>query len=90
MRLLLGISHPHRCVRIEPVYEHPGFVNEGLGWVRARKNGKWDWVNETGQVKIPFRFDAVPPFKNGRARVLQLPYEGTFYINEKGEMILGE
>lgn len=85
-----GLFAPDYGVRIEPAYEELGFVNEENGWIRARKNGKWGWVDKTGQVKIPFRFDAAAPFKNGRARVLQLPYVETFYINEKGEMILGE
>ncbi|MCK6691999.1 MAG: WG repeat-containing protein, partial [Thermoanaerobaculia bacterium] len=85
-----GLFAPDYGVRIEPAYEELGFVDEENGWVRARKNGKWGWVDKTGKVKVPFRFDAAAPFKNGRARVLQLPYKETFYINEKGEMILGE
>lgn len=85
-----GLFAPDYGVRIEPAYEEFGFVDEEFGWIRARKNGKWGWVDKTGEVKIPFRFDAAAPFKDGKARVLQLPYEETFYINEKGEMILGE
>jgi len=85
-----GLFAPDYGVRIEPAYEELGFVDEEFGWIRARKNGKWGWVDKTGKVKIPFRFDAAAPFKDGKARVLRLPYEETFYINEKGEMILGE
>lgn len=85
-----GLFAPDYGVRIEPAYEELGFVDEEFGWIRARKNGKWGWVDKTGEVKIHFRFDAAAPFKDGKARVLQLPYEETFYINEKGEMILGE
>lgn len=82
-------------------YDAFGFMGEKNEWIRAQKNGKWGWLwynpeNQQVEVKIPFRYDATTPFvedkktSNWKAQVLMLPYEETFFINEKGEMILGE
>ena len=86
----VGLFAPDYDVRIEPAYEQIGLLGEENDWIRAKKNGKWGWVDKTGKVMVPFRFDAAAPFKNGKARVLQLPYDQTFYINAKGEMLLGQ
>jgi len=37
---------------------------------------------------IPIRYDAIAPFEDGKAPVIQLPYEDHFFINYKGEFLL--
>lgn len=84
-----GLFAPEFGILIEPAYEAIGYVGEESGWVRVKQNGRWGWVDGQGQTMIPCRFDAATPFTNKHARVFQSLYPGSFYINTKGEMILG-
>ena len=61
---------------------------EPNGWYRVKKNGKWGWIGENGTVKIPFQFDVITPFKNGKAWVMRAPYTHPFLVNTRGEAIL--
>jgi hypothetical protein len=83
-----GLFAPDHGVRLEPAYEQIGYLKEENTWIRAKKGGKWGWVDADGQVKIPFRYDAVAPLKNGKAVVQQEPYPNFFHINMAGEMTL--
>ena len=83
-----GLFNAKYKVYIPAEYEAFGFTGEEFGWVRAKKNGKWGWVDQLGKVKIPFRYDASMPFKNGKAWVLQEPKEEFFEINQEGKMIV--
>ncbi|MFN0216899.1 MAG: WG repeat-containing protein, partial [Saprospiraceae bacterium] len=82
-----GLFNPKYGIHIPAEYESFGFGGEEFDLVRAKKNGKWGWVDQRGAVKIPFRYDASMPFKNGRAWVLQEPKEEFFEINQEGKMI---
>ena len=67
------------------------------GWIRVQQGGKWGWIaceKENDEIKviqkIACKFDAVTPFMDGTATVIQSPYENEFKINYKGEMILNK
>ncbi len=85
-----GLFAPDYGVHLPCKYEQIGYVEEEHGWIRVRQNGKWGWVDKTGKVMFPCRFDATTPFQNGKARVMQAPYPYEFMINVEGEMLLGE
>jgi len=84
-----GLFNHKYKVFIPAEYEKLGLPGEEFGWLRAKKNGKWGWVDQHGAVKIPFRYDASRPFKNGKAWVLQEPNDDFFEINREGKMIVG-
>jgi hypothetical protein len=67
-----------------------GLPGEENGWVRVNKAGKWGWVDAAGVEQIPCRFDAVTPFRNGRARVLVPGFGDDLFINTLGLIILGQ
>lgn len=55
-------------------------------WVMVQKEGKWGWVDHSGNIKIPCRFDAIAPFdETDKAWVFQFGH--SFQINRKGDMI---
>ncbi len=85
-----GLFAPDYNILLPCNYEKIGFVSEENSWIRVQQNSKWGWVDKTGKTMIPCRFDAATPFKNGKARVMQLPYPDEFKINYKGEMLLGQ
>ena len=63
---------------IAPQYEDAEFFNEGLAAVE--KNGKWGYIDETGAVVIPFRFDTAGNFSEGLALVgeyVENEYDGS-------------
>lgn len=74
-------------ILIPAEYESIGFLNEPYGWIRAKRNGKWGWVDKRGDPMIPFRYDAAMPFKDGQAWVRQEPYPEFFKINREGKMV---
>ena len=84
----LGMTSPAYGIDIPPVYEEFGLQGEAFGWLRAKKNGKWGWIDKKGQVMIPFRYYSATPFYEGRAAVQQMPYPGYFYIDKKGLMLM--
>jgi WG containing repeat len=69
-------------------YDQFGLPNEENGWIRVQKNKKWGWIDRKGKEVINCQFDAVTPFKNGRARIKLALWYNEFYINEYGEFIL--
>nr|WP_290929812.1 WG repeat-containing protein [Haliscomenobacter sp.] len=69
-------------------YEEIGYLKEEKDWIRVKQNGKWGWVDKKGKVMIPIRYDAIAPFEDGKAPVIQLPYEDHFFINYQGEFLL--
>lgn len=68
-----------------------------LGLIAAQKNRKWGYVNESGKVVIPFKFDSVSSFKevmktyDGKKHLRNAAYvwidRDNFYINTSGERI---
>lgn len=48
---------------------------------------RWGYIDETGQVVIPFQFDSANPFSNGLAKVWQA---GTWsLIDRTGQYLVG-
>ena len=62
-----------------------------LGLRPVACNGKWGYVNENGDLIIPYKFDQAGEFNDGIASVTMIEdnmyYED--YINEEGEQIFG-
>lgn len=52
---------------IEAQYEDAGQFNEGLAAVK--ENGKWGYIDETGETVIPFQYDKAYLFREGLALV---------------------
>lgn len=52
---------------IEAQYEDAGQFNEGLAAVK--KDGKWGYIDETGEMVIPFQYDKAYLFREGLALV---------------------
>ena len=50
---------------VAPEYEELAGYSEGL--CRAMKDGLWGYLDETGNVAIPFQFESAGDFKNGCA-----------------------
>lgn len=80
-------------VLIMPEYDDIAIENDpdvSDSWILVQKNGKWGWINQNGEVKIPCKFSAATQF-NAEGWALVLHYndqtEVTFRINRKGEMI---
>ncbi|GAB4490103.1 MAG: hypothetical protein OHK0019_08530 [Saprospiraceae bacterium] len=64
-----------------------GGFSEGLAPVQ--KNGKWGFIDKSGQIAIASQFDYVEKsFNNGTATVKR--FSEQFRINKKGEMIVTE
>lgn len=79
-----GLFNAIQGINIPSEYEALGFTGEAGGWIRAKKNGKWGWVDAQGVIKVPFRYDVAMPFEKGLAWVRQEPYPYFFKINTKG------
>ncbi|MFT5858587.1 MAG: hypothetical protein ACI865_000675 [Flavobacteriaceae bacterium] len=53
---------------IQPLYEEiGGAIRHNL--LRVKKNGKWGYIDRTGKVKIPFRYDEACSFESAKATV---------------------
>lgn len=52
---------------IAPQYEDAGGFSDGLAAVK--KNGKWGFIDESGKAVIPFEYDDVMSFSEGKAVV---------------------
>ena len=83
-----GLYAPDHGVLLPCNYEEIGYLKEEKDWIRVKQNGKWGWVDKKGKVMIPIRYDAIAPFEDGKAPVIQLPYEDHFFINYQGEFLL--
>ena len=58
--------------------------SEGLASVR--KNGKYGYINKSGQVVIPFEYDWARPFNEGLAAVVKDGKGG--YIDQSGQVVV--
>ncbi len=57
---------------VEPAYEDAGSFSEGLAAVK--KDGKWGYIDETGEAVIDFRYDYAGRFSEGLAFVMRQDY----------------
>lgn len=55
---------------IAPQYDDARYFSEGLAPVK--KNGKWGYINEAGEVVIDFQYDGAHSFSEGKALVEKL------------------
>ncbi|MGZ4099837.1 MAG: WG repeat-containing protein [Bacteroidia bacterium] len=80
----------------EFVYDEVKYFSEGLSAVRI--NDKWGFVDTTGKLVIPCKFDCVFSFRNGLAKIIsggksydefdeRFPNVKMGYINRKGEIV---
>jgi len=60
---LLGIIDFQENWVIPPIYEDTFLWADGL--MAARKDGKWGFINKSGDIVIDFRFERVHIFRNG-------------------------
>lgn len=56
------------------------------GLMAACKNGKWGYISESGEEKIPFIYDEAITFTNGYARIKQGDNYGI--INTNGDIVI--
>ena len=62
-------------------YDLVGSYANGLAYVK--QNGKYGYINKSGEVVIPIRYDDAEKFEGGKAKVTK---DGdSFYINMQGE-----
>ena len=60
--------------------------NFSEGMAAMAQNGKYGFVDTTGRIRIPFKYDKVESFDNGIARVMFGGRAG--YINANGEAVI--
>ena len=71
--------------RIIWIMDAPG--DNGLFPILDKRNGKWGYMNFSGEMVIQSKYDVVEPFFEGKAFVKE-SYEGNYsIINEKGEIL---
>lgn len=70
---------------IEPAYKQARFAGEELLMVE-NNDGKCGILNMTGQIVVPFRYDAIGDFCDGIAAVRKDGQE--FYIKEDGQPLI--
>lgn len=61
-----------------------GSLREGM--VKAKKDGKWGFLNGEGQVVVPFEYDSVGAFSEGLAWVKKDGKEG--FIDRQGNVVV--
>ena len=63
-------------------------IDKETGWKRVLliKPNKWGFINNDGEIKIPFIYDFVNPFENGIAYTKNANKE--FFINSKNEIVI--
>jgi hypothetical protein len=66
--------------------EKYGAFSEGLCVAESRENGKKGYIDRTGRVVIPFRYDAAGAFSEGRACVRVAEADGI--IDERGRSVV--
>ena len=75
---------------VKPSYEVLWDFREGR--CKARLNGKWGFIDRTGNVAVPFIYQTVEAFHNGLARIERSILGNGYhrymaYINKDGEVI---
>ena len=60
--------------------------SEGLAWV-CNKEGKFGYIDKTGKVVIPFRYEACYDFHEGLARICDKTTEKYGYIDREGNEV---
>lgn len=84
----VGIIDKSGHEAVPAIYQWGDYVysfSEGLA--AMFQNGKYGFVNTSGKVVIPFKYDKVESFKNGIAKVW-VGWQHVGYINSKGEEII--
>jgi hypothetical protein len=84
------VIEPLKFNFVSPFFDSLAVVCFGCKEVREDehallKGGKWGYIDRTGKIVIPLKFEAAEPFQNGKARVM-LNGKWTF-INKEGKII---
>jgi hypothetical protein len=85
----LGIydARLHKMPEFE--YDEIGGREIDLNYIRAKKNGKWGWIDMDNTIAIPFEYDFITPFVNGFAWVKSPQYGGLLYkIDKHGNAVI--
>ena len=63
-------------------------IDKETGWKRVLliKPNKWGFIDDKGEIKIPFVYDFINPFENGIAYSKNGNNE--FFINPKNEIVI--
>lgn len=68
---------------VTPIYDEVHHFSEGMAAVKLSTS--WGYVDMSGQVVIPLRFQEATPFSDGKAKV---KYNGKYiYINKLGVQV---
>ncbi len=66
-----GAINQKNEVVIPLIYEKLPWTYNGHDLIKAKKNGKWGYIDKTGRVKIPFKYDLACDFYRYEAYVKQ-------------------
>ncbi len=80
---LFGLKNKIDRVILSPAYNEIGFCHENLA--SALKGNKYGFINDKGNVVIPFEYDEASPFWSGKAKVKQ--NGKSFYIDKTGKVV---
>lgn len=81
---LFGYAKKDTTDWILPVFQEAYAFTEGLA--RVKRDGRYGWVDTTGEEAIPFRYSKANDFQDGSA---QVSLDGSsFYIGPDGKKIL--
>lgn len=88
-----GVLDKHGKVVVKPTYKHLDDFSHGLAraLVDDKKWGKWGYIDASGELIIPAKFDLAYSFSDGLACVAQQVGEKRFevgYIDTKGNYAL--
>ena len=80
-----GLADTLGQIIIEPIYDDLSYFSDN-GLARAKKNGKYGFINDKGNTIIDFRFENVGGFKYGLAKA---KIDGQWgFINKSGEFVI--
>lgn len=85
--LLMSVSCQTELNKTE-IASHPGYEEVksfSEGYAAVKKDGKWGYIDKTGTLRVPFKYDNAKEFYQGIAFVEEGIKKG--YINQQGQYI---
>lgn len=80
-----GLADTLGQIQIEPIYDDLSYFSDN-GLAKAKKNGKYGFINDKGKTIIDFRFEDVGGFKY---RLAKAKIDGQWgFINKNGEFVI--
>lgn len=71
---------------VEPLYDDIEYTASDHSLIPVRVQGKWGFINKSGEIIIKPHYEEVLPFSEGLAAVKEENYWG--YINTSGEIVI--